>query len=370
MYAPICCDRARLVLLAIACAVPLVLVATPSSAAISMSTNRGCMLANCHGTPGGDRTLPDGSRGSAHVDEGELESSAHRGLACLECHTDIVAIPHEAALSSVNCEACHYESNPRGAPNIDQFRQYEESIHGERAREGDPKAPRCSTCHGQHNIKGKKAKDSRVHRQNEPSTCGECHDEQASEFQEGVHGTDLATGNLDVPSCVTCHGIHRIRPHTDPESPVHESHIAETCSSCHGAVTIADKYDFSVKRVETYAGSFHGFASKFGVTSVANCASCHGIHRILPHTDERSQVHPSNLGATCGQRDCHPKAVAGFASGQVHLGVAAPAPLGVRLIRVLYIVLIAGIIGGMLLHNAFDLAAQVRRRKSAAGPEA
>jgi hypothetical protein len=299
------------------------------------------------------------------VDRETLRHSAHKGIACLECHTDISDIPHQKRLKPIDCETCHYENNPRGAPNTAQFREFAESIHGQRVAAGDPRAPRCSTCHGGHNTKAPDVPESRVNRRNVPQTCGECHEKEEAQYVDSVHGTELTKGNPDVPVCTNCHGIHSIRAHTDPFSKVYPAHVAETCAECHAAVEIADRYGFSVKRVATYETSFHGFANKFGATVVANCASCHGVHNILPQKDPRSTINASHVRETCGKVDCHPRAVTQFASGEVHLGAVAPPAFVVRLVTWLYKFLIAAIIGGMVLHNLFDARAQFTRRRIA-----
>lgn len=328
---------------------------------VPLETDKGCLLPNCHGFPGGVRPSGD----SVSVDPDVLRRSAHRGIACLECHTDIADIPHPKRLKPVNCESCHYENNPRGASHTGQFREFAESIHGQRLRAGDPNAPRCSTCHGGHDTKAHDVPGSRIHRDNIPQTCGECHEKEKTQYTESIHGTELAKKNPDVPVCTNCHGVHAIRAHIDPFSKVYPTRIAETCAECHAAVEIAARYGFSVKCVSTYENSFHGFANKFGETLVANCSSCHGVHNIFPQKDPRSTIHPSNVQKTCGQPDCHPKAVAQFVSGEVHLGAAKPPAFVVRWVRWLYRFSILVLVGGMALHNLFDLRAQLRRRRVA-----
>ena len=50
--------------------------------------------------------------------------------------------------------------------------------------------------------------------------------------------------------------------------------------------------------------AFTGSALRAGQLAVANCASCHGVHDILPSSDPRSHVSSANLPNTCGK--CHP----------------------------------------------------------------
>ncbi len=342
----------------------LAMLAPASQGAVPLATDRGCRLSNCHGDPGHVRTLADGSEQMLTVNIDELRTSAHRTQACVDCHTDIVEIPHAVDLAPVDCENCHYEWNPYGAPNVFQFRGYQESIHGRRAAEGDESAPGCSTCHGHHNIRGHEDPTSSVNRLHVSGTCGGCHIEESKDFDRSIHGSDVLHGNPDVPTCTTCHGVHRILEPSDPESPVYATHIAETCSSCHAGVEIAARYDFSVMRVATYEQSFHGLASRYETTIVANCASCHGVHRILPEEDPESTIAPANLLDTCGQTDCHPDAGEEFSKGEIHLGVVDPQPFAVALVRRVYTVMIILVIGGMVVHNLLDLRAQVMSRRA------
>jgi cytochrome b subunit of formate dehydrogenase len=101
--------------------------------------------------------------------------------------------------------------------------------------------------------------------------------------------------------------------------------------------------------------SYHGLADGNGDTKVANCASCHGWHDVLPAADPRSRVNPANLAATCGQ--CHPNAGFALRGGKVHESLAGGGGASglAGLLRLFYLILIPCVIGGMLFHNAADL---------------
>jgi cytochrome b subunit of formate dehydrogenase len=123
---------------------------------------------------------------------------------------------------------------------------------------------------------------------------------------------------------------------------------------------LSEKFGLKATQVAAFEDSFHGLASRSGDATVANCASCHGVHDILPSSDERSHIHPSNLAATCGT--CHPGAGATFAIGAVHVLPADPesAHPAVYWIRAVYLWLIVLTIGGMLLHNGLDFWRKAR----------
>jgi cytochrome b subunit of formate dehydrogenase len=102
----------------------------------------------------------------------------------------------------------------------------------------------------------------------------------------------------------------------------------------------------------SFDSSFHGLAAKAGSQTVANCASCHGVHNILPSSDPNSTINPKNLPKTCGQ--CHPGAGTRFAISEVHVLQGKDEPSMLRWIREFYLLVIPVTIGLMLLHQGGD----------------
>jgi thiosulfate reductase cytochrome b subunit len=118
------------------------------------------------------------------------------------------------------------------------------------------------------------------------------------------------------------------------------------------------RYSLPADRVRSYQESYHGLAARAGSLRAANCASCHGVHNILPSSDPRSMVAPGNLGATCGQ--CHPGAGTRFAIGPVHTLPDASSSRAVYWIRWFYLILIPATVGFMVLHNLLDFIRKAR----------
>jgi hypothetical protein len=54
-----------------------------------------------------------------------------------------------------------------------------------------------------------------------------------SSFQSSFHGIALRFGELRAANCASCHGYHDILPSSDPRSRVHPENIPKTCSECH-----------------------------------------------------------------------------------------------------------------------------------------
>ena len=188
---------------------------------------------------------------------------------------------------------------------------------------------------------------------NVPATCAKCHGPIKEEFMQSIHGQAIAHGDSLAPVCTDCHGIHSIKSHLDPNSSVNAANLAQvTCARCHEGVRLSQELGIQGSRASTYLASYHGLASKRGSTIVANCASCHGVHNILPSSDPRSTINRANLIKTCGQ--CHPGVSEKFTLGKVHVDAPLSADIGskaVRFIRGFYLLMIFGVIGGMVLHN-------------------
>ena len=191
-----------------------------------------------------------------------------------------------------------------------------------RARQAMRTPPTCADCHGSHGILPPTSPASPLHFVRQAQTCGECHNKEASDVTASVHGKAMATGMRDAPTCTDCHSEHKIQALKDG-SPLE---ISDVCSRCHASVYLDQKYNLPSDRVKTYLESYHGLAAQNGSTVVANCASCHGFHKILPSADPDSMINTNHLVATCG--NCHPGADKKFVSGKIHVepGGAAGRP--------------------------------------------
>ncbi|MGB9604421.1 MAG: cytochrome b/b6 domain-containing protein [Bryobacteraceae bacterium] len=291
---------------------------------------------------------------SCHEQAKTLATSAHAPVNCLKCHPGRQTYPHPQGLKPVSCETCH-------AAVVGAQRR---SVHAEAARRGNAAAPTCEVCHGGvHEVKP--ARSVEFHRQ-VPELCGTCHGEILAQFHRSVHGVAAARGRPEAPVCTTCHGEHAILSPKDRESTVFATRIPETCGQCHGDVRLSAKYGLPADRLVSYEASYHGLAARAGSQTVANCASCHGAHDVLPSSDPNSRVNPRNLAKTCG--NCHPGAGTRFALGPVHLVPGVGEPTGVRLARAAYQILIPLTIGFMLLHNLGDWLRKLRRRMRGMAP--
>jgi cytochrome b subunit of formate dehydrogenase len=286
---------------------------------------------------------------SCHEQGQKLEKSAHAGLPCDTCHESHDKYPHPANIPKPVCTTCH----------ADQAGDYADSVHGLARKAGNEGAPDCGLCHGSaHELLPPK---SQAFRTAVPDTCGMCHSEVVEQYRASVHGQVLAHGIDQAPLCTDCHGEHKIIKHTSDASPVNAAHIRDTCGNCHGDVLLTRKFGLPADRLVSFDSSFHGLAAKAGSQSVANCASCHGVHNILPSSDPKSTINAKNLPKTCGQ--CHPGAGARFAISQVHVVEGKTEPSALRWVRQFYLLLIPVTIGLMMLHNGGDWVRKLVRAR-------
>lgn len=314
-------------------------------------TNEKCL--ECHGDKDLTKETADGKEVSIFVDEAKLKSSVHGKSTCVQCHKDLVEThPDDGkAALAVDCAGCHKQ----------QTTSFGESVHGIALGAGNKHAATCKDCHGTHDVFSLNSENSPIHFTRVVQTCGKCHEKAAADVSASVHGQGIAKGERDAATCVACHSEHRILGLKDASA---SSRTSEACSKCHASERINSRFSMPGDRVKTFFESYHGLAGKGGSTLAANCASCHGYHRILPSADADSTIHPSNLLATCGK--CHPGASSQFVSGKIHTDEQTGAETGLvvnRWVRKIYVFLIVatGVLLG--LHNGIAWWRKVRARR-------
>ncbi len=319
--------------------------------------------------------------GSCHEDareqygfHGRMSADECRDIpTCADCHGDHDVLPSSVKLSRTHpsnvpdtCARCHEDINLTRKYQIlidHPIEVYRNSVHGLATESGVDVAATCNDCHSTggsaHRILSPGDPASTINHFNIPKTCGKCHSGVEKEFSEGIHGQLVTRGETDSPVCTNCHGEHGIISPSDPRSPVSSVRLAEaTCSPCHESITLTEKYGMRTGRLTSFIDSYHGLKTKAGDTHVANCASCHGVHKILPSSDPASSVYPDNLQKTCG--DCHPGISSALASTPIHgVGDKGLQTKAASVVKTIYILAIFVIIGLMVLHWLIDIFRQI-----------
>jgi formate dehydrogenase gamma subunit len=342
---------------------------------------------SCHGdaheVPAAAKTA-SAKCAQCHADEvKEFRKSIHGQAAaegdpdapsCGSCHGSVHQIQTSSdPASSVakknlpdTCASCHSNQqflSRHKIPFAHPVELYRQSVHGRAVADGDGAAATCSDCHGSHGILPSQDAHSKVNHWNSPATCGQCHAEISKVYLESVHGQAMKAGVSGAPVCSDCHGEHLILGPKEQGSLVNAGRVSmATCGRCHSDERLALRYNLPSDRVPSYADSYHGLAMRGGSQSVANCASCHGVHKILRSSDSRSTVNAANLPKTCGT--CHAGAGDHFVIGPVHVQTArGPAHPVVTWIRWTYWLLIPLTLGFMIVHNLLDFLAKLIRRQ-------
>jgi len=261
--------------------VPLFLLA---AAPLLAQSAEECLACHSDDSLTGER---DGREFPVFVDEAAWGEAIHRDLACVDCHQNLAGLGdgHDPVAIEVDCAACHEDES------VDLAK----SVHGGPPGEAPPAS--CAGCHDPH--AAKRAREAL-------NQCADCHPGVAREQHASLHGQAAARGDGLAPTCLTCHGSHRILPVGDPASPVAKMNVPLLCGRCHKAGTEVSLFRNIPQSdiLEHYVDSIHGVGLyKKGLLVTAVCTSCHTAHNILPHTDPRSSIAKKNVAATCTQ--CH-----------------------------------------------------------------
>ena len=148
----------------------------------------------------------------------------------------------------------------------------------------------------------------------DPNTCLSCHGSlEDDDLKSPVSGMALDVHARHGLSCVDCHGgnasVDDVDEAMDPDKGYvgapERSEIPAFCGRCHQDADYMREFKPGVRvdQVELYWTSVHGHKLREGDGKVATCTDCHGHHGILPSSDPRSRVYPTNVPATCG--GCH-----------------------------------------------------------------
>ena len=235
-------------------------------------SNDDCLA--CHG----DKSITTKRAGrtvSLYIDQKKFAASVHGPLQCTNCHADLQdkELPHSAPLAKVNCGSCH----------SDEFQQHSKSVHGKALARGDTLAPRCVTCHGNHDIAPVKDPRSAVAAIKIPYVCGQCHQEGTpvqrsrnisehdilENYTESIHGEGLLKQGLIVAAnCASCHTAHSILPASDPNASISRRNIAATCTRCHANIELVHRKTIRGELWEKQANTLPA------------CFDCHQPHKV------------------------------------------------------------------------------------------
>ena len=167
----------------------------------------------------------------------------------------------------------------------------------------------CEDCHGGDPTRGAKEDDPDLAHSKAkgfigtpavsqiPELCAKCHADvefmkkynpklpvdQLLEYKSSLHGKQLAKGDKNVATCISCHGVHGIFSVKDTRSGVYKTNVAGTCAKCHGDATLMAQYNLPSNEYALYKESVHGKKLlEEGDLAAPTCNNCHGSHGATP----------------------------------------------------------------------------------------
>lgn len=173
-----------------------------------------------------------------------------RGFTCVDCHG---GNPNETDKVRAKTASTGFKGKPSG-PTVIAV---------------------CSRCHSDGSLMRKYAPKQRI--------------DQAAEYATSVHGQQLAKGDANVATCISCHGAHGVRLVSDARSPVYPVNVAATCTRCHAdpkrmaAYKLPDGSPLPTDQRVKYENSVHHTAmAERNDLSAPTCNDCHGNHGAAP----------------------------------------------------------------------------------------
>jgi predicted CXXCH cytochrome family protein len=354
------------------------LFASPAQAAPSYQedkrTNDFCL--GCHQEEGIDITLGSESL-PVTINPVEFGLSVHsqENINCVDCHTNISDYPHpdvkvrnvrDFSLSFYEtCKECHEE----------QYVKVQDSVHQRALEEGNKNAAICADCHNPHTqvrITGQTSGEiTNAARLRIPETCARCHSAIYDTYKKSVHGNALTEeNNVDVPTCIDCHGVHNIQ---SPTTATFRNSTPYLCATCHTDPTVMDRYGISTHVLDTYVSDFHGttvnlFEEQFPdqPTNKPVCTDCHGVHDIAKVDNAETGIALREKLLVKCQR-CHPDATANFSAAWMSHYEPSPEhyPI-VYFVNLFYKFFIPTVLGGMILFVLTDIYRRIVNRTKGA----
>lgn len=203
---------------------------------------------------------------SCHLDDPNVKARMSPTAGFIRAYEESVhgASLHGGNGKAANCVDCHgsHEMQKGSTPtsrvakaNIPQTcarchasvaEEFNYSVHGLAVGNGVSSAPVCTDCHGEHNIFKTNDPRSPVAARNVSSqVCSPCHssvklsqkyglaNDRFKSFADSYHGLASSAGDVEVANCGSCHGIHDIKPSSDPTSRINSANLVKTCGTCH-----------------------------------------------------------------------------------------------------------------------------------------
>lgn len=253
--------------------------------------NSYCMV--CHNQPWDTVTLGDGSIQNLFVNPATIAASVHGAnssegtFGCVDCHGED-AFPHNLPSPSDDRAYTLYSVSICAQCHVDEVTELESGLHEQAILAGDHEAAVCTDCHGAHDVQPVVEEPELI-----AGVCGDCHTNTLVEWRASEH---VDIGPL---GCATCHSPHsqRLRAGNTPD---------ELCINCHeeapelfvhaqhlgseSPVTCVDCHMYTEPHLDTQLVGITTLDAPTGHSMELDSTPCNTCHEELVVSGEWSQL--------------------------------------------------------------------------------
>ena len=232
----------------------------------------------------------------------QLQKNNPDAPTCIYCHSHKVTPNWKLDMATLKknqedlCLGCHLTNAAGKSQFAKTLINYKSSVHGQAIARGNANAAICTDCHGTHDLERASSPTSKINRRNVPNICSKCHLAISQEYKISVHGIALTKGNPDAPTCSFCHGEHNINPVVEAprrmfsDNQINPDVAMKTkmvyCVVCHANETMMAKYN-----ILTTNKAHEWLPALAKHYETVRCVDCHSSyappnlsHNILPPT--------------------------------------------------------------------------------------
>lgn len=150
--------------------------------------------------------------------------------ACTDCHLPHKVRKEELAftLADRECLKCHTDPAALTAAGSDTLVSPGLLVDHDVIEESVHKNIPCVKCHADIDPRRKRPCETA-----EQTDCSNCHAKISDEYLASGHAKGRVAGDLEAPTCITCHGDHDVKSHTDETAATYRAAVPQLCGNCH-----------------------------------------------------------------------------------------------------------------------------------------
>ncbi len=170
------------------------------------------------------KKFEDGTTLSMRVSTKLYLESVHKENNCTDCHADLDEDTHGKVKTPMKNRRALKQSMQEACRDCHKkmFKEFDDSIHAFRIKEGSDKAPLCADCHNAHT-----QTPVEVAGPIDQTPCAACHEPIFKAYAKDVHGMQRVAQGKAAPICSDCHQAHAVKAASLGDGP------KDACLSCH-----------------------------------------------------------------------------------------------------------------------------------------